>query len=92
MAKKHSWENYKVNPEATLIYYQPPVVSYELRGKIEIQEEGIYHQFVNAQHDVYHSPNVERWVTRPAYVFHIEEVFDNCVTKDGFGTKLQYPF
>lgn len=91
MAKLHSWENYKVNPEATLIYYQPPAISYELRGKMEIHESGIYQQFVNAQHDVYHSPNMERWVTRPAYVFRIEEVYDNSVTKEGFGTKMQYP-
>jgi hypothetical protein len=92
MAKKHSWENYRANPEATLIYYQPPVVSYELRGKMEIHEDDIYHKFVNAQHDVYHAPNVERWASRPAYVFRIEEVFDNCVTKDGFGAKMQYPY
>lgn len=92
MAKKHTWENYLVNPEATLIYYQPPVVSYELRGKVEVHEEGIYQQFVNAQHDVYHAPNMERWVTRPAYVFRINEVYDNCVSKDGFGTKMVYPY
>ena len=34
MAKKHSYENYKANPEATVIFYQPPMISYELRGKI----------------------------------------------------------
>ena len=92
MAKKHSWENYKANNEATLIYYQPPVISYELRGKIEIEEEGIYQKFINAQHDVYHKPNTERWASRPAYIFKIEEIYDNSVTKDGFGEKMIYPF
>lgn len=92
MAKKHSWENYLVNPEATLIYYQPPVISYELRGKMEIYESGIYQQFVNAQHDVYHAPNVERWKTRPVYVFRIEEIFDNSVSKEGFGNKMLFPY
>lgn len=92
MVKKHSWENYKVNPEATFIYYQPPAISYELRGQMEIQEEGIYQEFINAQHDVYHAPNVERWKTRPAYIFHIEEIWDNGVSKEGFGTQLQYPY
>jgi hypothetical protein len=92
MAKKHSWENYKAEPEATLVFYQPPVVSYELRGRMEIHEDGIYQRFVNAQHDVYHAPNMERWPERPAYVFRIEEIYDNSVTKDGFGQKMQYPY
>lgn len=92
MVKKHTWENYKENPEATLIYYQPPVISYELRGKMAIEEEGIYQQFINAQHDVYHAPNVERWKTRPAYIFTIEEIYDNGVSKVGFGSKMQFPY
>jgi hypothetical protein len=92
LAKKHSWENYKVNPEATLIYYQPPMISYELRGQMEIHEDDIYQRFVNAQHDVYHAPNMERWPERPAYVFRIEEIWDNSVGKEAFGTKMQYPY
>lgn len=98
MAKKHSYANYKVNPEATLIFYQPPMISYELRGKMEIYDEcdsgkrEIYQQFINAQHDVYHMPDTTRWLSRPAYIFRIEEVFDNCATKDGFGEKMIYPY
>jgi hypothetical protein len=92
MAKKHSWENYMDNPEATLIFYQPPAISYELRGKMEIHEDDIYQRYVNAQHDVYHIPNMERWPERPAYVFRIEEIYDNSVTKEGFGQKMQYPY
>ena len=98
MAKKHSYANYKVNPEATLIFYQPPAISYELRGKMEIYDEcdsgkrEIYQQFINAQHDVYHQPDMTRWLTRPAYIFRIEEVYDNCVSRDGFGTKMIYPY
>ena len=87
-----------VNPEATLIFYQPPAISYELRGKMEIYDETetgkreIYQQFINAQHDVYHFPDMSRWLTRPAYIFRIEEIYDNCVTKDGFGEKMLYPY
>lgn len=98
MAKKHSYANYKVNPEATILFYQPPVISYELRGKMEIHDQmdsgkiEIYQQFINAQHDVYHKPDMNRWLKYPAYVFRIEEVYDNCVTKDGFGTQLKYPY
>lgn len=98
MAKAHSYANYKVNPEATLIFYQPPMISYELRGKMEIYDENdsgkreIYQQFINAQHDVYHAPDMTRWLTRPAYIFRIEEVYDNSATREGFGTRLQFPY
>ena len=98
MAKKHSYQNYKENDEATIIFYQPPVISYELRGKMEIHDENdsgkreIYQQIINAQHDVYHAPNMERWTRRPAYIFRIEEIFDNSASKQGFGTKLKYPY
>ncbi|HWQ57522.1 MAG TPA: hypothetical protein VN540_00760, partial [Clostridia bacterium] len=98
MAKKHSYANFKANPEATLCFYQPPAISYELRGKVLIMDENdsglpeIYQQFLNAQHDVYHAPNMERWLSRPAYLFKIEEIWDNCVSKDGFGTKMEYPY
>ena len=100
MAKDHSYRNYKADPTATVLFFQPPAVSYELRGKIDIHDETesgkreIYQQFINAQHDVYHAPAKDRanWLKRPAYIFRIEEVYDNSATKDGFGTKLEYPY
>ena len=98
MAKKHSYANYLVNPEATVLFYQPPMISYELRGLMEIHDETtsgkreIYQQFINAQHDVYHRPDKSRWLKYPAYVFRIQEIFDNCVTRDGFGTKMIFPY
>ncbi len=98
MAKKHSWNNYRANSEATLIYYQPPMISYELRGTMEIYDENlsgkreIYQQFINAQHDVYHRPDMSRWLNYAAYIFNIEEIWDNCATKEGFGTQLQFPY
>ncbi len=92
LAKNHTWQNIQVNKEATYIFYQPPVISFEVRGKIEIDDEGIYKKFVNAQHDCYHSPKMDKWDDRPALIFHIEEIYDNSVSKTGFGTKLKYPF
>jgi len=98
LAKKHSYINYRENPEATLCFYQPPAVSYELRGKMRIIDENdsgkreIYQQFINAQHDVYHTADMDRWLSRPAYVFDIEEVWDNGVGKEGFGTRMQFPY
>lgn len=98
MAKKHSYANYKANPEATIIFYQPPMISYELRGQMEIHDETdsgkreIYQQFINAQHDVYHTPDMSRWLKYPAYVFRIEEIYDNSASKEGFGTQLEFPY
>ncbi len=89
LARDHSYINLKANDEVTLLFYQPPVVSYEVRGKAQIYEPGTsYHKLINAQHDVYHRPHPERWDDRPAYVFAIEEMFDNSASKNGFGTRL----
>ena len=102
MAFNHSWANYQVNPEATLLFYQPPMRSFEVRGKMEIiggrhepgtvspQDLPLLQQFINAQHDVYHAPNMERWAARPAYRFTVEEIFDNSASRQGFGTPIPY--
>ena len=89
LAKKHSWENFNANDDVTLSFFEPPVIHYEVRGKIEIVHDGLLHQLVNAQHDVYHKPGPERWPNRPVYIVHIEEIFDNSATKTGFGTKME---
>lgn len=88
MAFKHSWANFQASKDVTLLFFQPAMVSYEVRGEIEIVREGPCQQYLNAQHDVYHKPNKERWASRPAYIIHIKEVFDNSASKDGFGTKI----
>ena len=92
LAKNHTWQNVQDNDEATYIFYQPPVISYELRGKIKIDDDGLYKKFINAQHDVYHAPDMSRWERRPALIFHIEEVYNNSVSKQGFGKQMKYPY
>lgn len=89
LALGHTWGNLQSNPTVTLLFYQPPEISYEIRGRAEIHQEGsIYHRLINAQHDVYHRPHVESWVRRPAYLFIIEEIYDNSSTDEGFGTRI----
>lgn len=89
LARDHSWNNLRANPAVTLLFYQPPAISYEVRGKVEIHLEGsLYHRFLNAQHDVYHRPHPERWPERPAYLFTIEEIYDNSATPQGFGRRI----
>jgi hypothetical protein len=89
LARRHSWDNLQVNPEATLLFFQPPMVSYEVRTHVEIHEQGSpYHLLLNAQHDVYHHPHPETWAEKPAYIFIIDEIYDNSVTKAGFGQQI----
>jgi hypothetical protein len=89
LARDHSWTNFRADPTATLLFYQPPTVSFEVRGRVEIHEAGsVYHTLVNAQHDVYHQPHEDKWPQRPAYLFAIEKIYDNSVTPKGFGRQI----
>ncbi len=88
LARKHSYTNIQHNPQVTLLYYQPPTISFEVRGIAQIVHEGPIHTFVNAQHDVYHQPHPEQWPDRPAYVITIQEIWDNSNTRAGFGTRI----
>lgn len=89
LACDHTWINLQANPIVTLLFYQPPMVSFEVRGKVEIHLEGsLYHRLLNAQHDVYHQPDPAGWKDRPAYIFTIEEIFNNSASPHGFGKKI----
>jgi len=88
LAKKHTWRNLHFNNRATLLFYQPPAISFEVRCVAQIEESGPVQKYLNAQHDIYHGPNVNSWDKRPAYVFHIEEIFDNSAGRKGFGTRV----
>ncbi|MDP2873300.1 MAG: pyridoxamine 5'-phosphate oxidase family protein [Bacillota bacterium] len=88
LAKRHTWDNLRENPAVTLCYFQPPGVSFEVRGTVEIHGEGPYHTLLNAQHDVYHRPSPERWPSRPAYLVRIKEIYDNSASREGFGARL----
>jgi len=43
---------------------------------------------VNLVHDAFHYTPPERRSLRPAYIFNVEEVYDNSATPGGFGRKL----
>ena len=102
MAYTQSYNNYLENPEASMVFYQPPLISYELKGTMELigkryeQDEevnnddlDILQQFVNAQHDVYHNPNTSRWKQRLVYKFTIKEIYDKSSTNEGFGKRIK---
>ena len=86
LAKGHSWANFSENPKASILFYTPPSTSYEVRASVEIHEDGIYWEYVNAVHDVFHMAGVKRrrdWSKTPAYIFLIEEIYDNSVEAMG---------
>ena len=86
LAFGHTYMNVKdKKSDCTLVYYQPPVTSYEVRGKVTLYENGLYMEFANAMHDVFHKQNGLRKLN-PVYVFEIERVFDNSVP--AFGIEL----
>ena len=85
LACKHTWINVNENPVATIVFYHPPMTSYEVRCKVEIHLDDVVHEFVNRIHDLYHGgkPQKEKWSSRPVYVFHIQEIYDNSPIKMG---------
>lgn len=87
LAYKHTYKNVseKGNALCTLLYYMPPVVSYELRGEVSLHENDEYSLFANAVHDIYHRPTAEKKPDK-AYLFEIKEIYDNSVKS--FGKKI----
>ncbi|RLE82056.1 MAG: hypothetical protein DRJ52_02890 [Thermoprotei archaeon] len=78
LAKKHTWVNVLENPEATILFYIPPNITYEVRCTVTIHENDIYWKYVNAVHDLFHGGRKARdWSKTPVYLFHIKEIYDN---------------
>ncbi len=91
MGFRHSWINIRATRRATLLYFIPPDTSFEVRCSVDIHDdkEDPYKVYLNALHDLFHKPRRGR-SSYPAYVFHIEEIYDNSNTMEGFGRKI-YP-
>ncbi len=83
----HMWNFAQKNNKATLLYFTPPVVSYEFRCSVEIHTEGPYFEFTHAVHDVYFGEDPSE-VHLPVYIFNIEEAYDNSATPRGYGRKM----
>lgn len=91
MGFRHSWTNIRATRRATLLYFIPPDTSFEVRCSVEIHDDGEdpYKIYLNALHDLFHKPKRDR-SNYPAYIFHIEEIYDNSNSLRGFGRKI-YP-
>lgn len=90
MGFKHSWVNINATHKATLLFYTPPNISFEVRTVVEIHDEegDPYKKYLNSLHDIFHWGG--RMSGYPAYVFKIVEIYDNSATRNGFGRKI-YP-
>ena len=83
----HAWNFAQKSRKATLLYFTPPVLSYEIRCGLEIHTEGPYFDFTHAVHDVYFGEDPSE-IHLPVYIFNVEEVFDNSATPRGYGKKI----
>ncbi len=89
MARKHTWENVKANGKVTLLFYTPPITSFEVRCDAEIAEEGEVMEYLNLMHDLYHGTPDSPRVKYPAYILRIREIYDKSASREGFD-KLIY--
>jgi hypothetical protein len=88
-SSKHTWRILQESQTACLLFYRPPNLSFEVHGWIEIYENGLYHNFVNLMHDVFHyAPPKKRRLRRPVYIFNVEEVYDNSPNPEAFGVRI----
>lgn len=83
----HMWNFAQNNKKATLLYFTPPVLSYEIWCNVEIHTEGPYFEFIHAVHDAYFGEDPSE-INLPAYIFNVEEVFNNSASPKGFGMKM----
>lgn len=90
LARKNTWANIKNGGEAVLIFFTPPDVSFMVKADVKVYISGLYFEYANAIHDIFHVvPTAGKIVGRnPVYVFEIKEIWDKSV--DAFGKKI-YP-
>ena len=87
-SSKHTWNILQRCNVASLVFFQPPSISFEIKGKITIHMDDKYHRYVNIVHDAYHYTPPEKRDFRPVYIFHVEEVYDNSPTARGYGRRI----
>jgi hypothetical protein len=88
-SSKHTWRNVQHSQSACLLFYQPPSISFEIRGKIEVHENDSFSDFVNLVHDSFHySRTKEARRKRPVYLVSVDEVYDNGPSPKAFGKRI----
>jgi hypothetical protein len=88
-SSKHTWQTVQHNLNACLLFYQPPSISFEVRGNIEIHENDPYNELVNLVHDSFHyTPTRATSAKRPVYIIDVQEVYDNGPSPAQFGKRI----
>jgi hypothetical protein len=88
-SSKHTWQIVQHNLNACLLFYQPPSISFEVRGKIEIHQDDLLCRFVNLVHDSFHySQSRDSRRNRPVYIVDVDEVYDNSPSATQFGKRI----
>ena len=87
LARNHTYKNLlNGDKKVTLLFFTPPVLSYEVRGKVKIYDKGPEFEFVNLMHDFYHGKS--NWERRIVYLIKIEKIYNNSATPEGYGKKI----
>jgi len=88
LAMKETWRIVQRSRAASLVFFQPPVVSFEVKGRLSVHLGDEYHRLVTLIHDAYHYTPPEHRGERPVYILHVEEVYDKSATASGFGRRI----
>jgi len=83
----HMWNFAQKNSKATLLYFTPPILSYEIWSSLEIHTEGPYFDFTHAVHDAYFGEDPSE-MDLPVYIFNVEAAYNNSATPQGYGKKI----
>ena len=81
------WNFAQKNNKATILYFTPPILSYEIWCALEIHTEGPYFEFTHAVHDAYFGEDPSE-TELPVYIFNVESAYNNSATPKGYGTKI----
>ena len=87
-SSKHTWRIVQRSRTACLVFFQPPMTSFEVRGFIDVHLEGDLYELVTLIHDAYHYTPPAHRSDRPVYILNVTEVYDNSPTRSGFGTRI----
>ncbi len=88
LAMKETWRIVQKSRAASLVFFQPPTVSFEVKGTLTVHVGDEYHRLVTLIHDAYHYTPPEHRGERPVYILHVEEVYDKSATPTGFGRRI----
>jgi len=74
----NTWENIRSTGRASILITTSPEETIELRCRVKIDESGLYYEYCNLLHDLYHRDS-HGW--KPVYVFEVDEIIEKSYKK-----------